>query len=243
MRFSPTTPLITALVCGAILSACVSQSGPPPLREFDSVYGSANHMAPTERILRTSAPPEKVLAVVRDELARAGATEIATTDSLAVSVSAEEDARWRERQRIAKEEWAAYGRRSRQALDAIWRPEGVGSAPPEDSQTTAVQLRARVWEREAAFEHKSVKKSGNTTTTRRTVTSKPLASEIFFRVWRAEDGATDVYVLANPIIQGKSQSESPSVGLEWLPEARGHDEAKLVRNYLKILKRRLPPAG
>ena len=206
------------------------------------MYGSANHMAPTERIVRTSAAPEKVLAVLRDELERSSATEIATSDSLAVSVSAEEDGRWLERQRIAKEEWAAYGRRSRRGFNAISRPEGLGSAPPEDSETSAIQLSARVWEREAAFEHERVNVSGNTTTTRRTVTSKPLASEILFRIWRADDGATHVYAIATPIIQGKSQDETASLGLEWLPFARGYDEAKLVRSYLRILRRRLPPA-
>jgi hypothetical protein len=242
MRLALTTLPVAALAWGAILTACVSQSGPPPLREFDSVYGSTNHMAPTERIVRTSAPPEKVLAVLRDELERSSATEIATADSLAVSVSAEEDARWLERQRIAKEEWAAYARRSRRDLNAIERPKGLDSAPPEDLETTAIQLSARVWEREAAFEDERVSKSGNTTTTRHTVTSKPLASEIFFRIWRGDDGATHVYAIATPIIEGKTQSESPSVGLEWLLFARGHDEARLVRSYLSILQRRLPPA-
>ena len=124
MRLALTTPLVAALAWG------------------DFVYGSANHMAPTERIMRTSAPPGKVLAVLRDELERSSATEIATAESLAVSVSAEEDARWLERQRIAKEEWAAYGRRSRRGFNAISRPEGLGSAPPEDSETTAIQLSA-----------------------------------------------------------------------------------------------------
>lgn len=240
MKLAPTTRLLAALACGAILAACATRSGPPPLREFAFVYGSANHMAPTERILRTRATPEQALAVVRDELMRSGATEIATVDSVAVSVSAQEDARWLERQRIAKEEWEAYGRRSRNALDAISRPEGLGSVPPEDSGTPAIQISARVWEREAAFEDERVTVSGNTRTTRRTVTGKPVASEISFRIWRGEDGATDLYATAAPIIEGKRQSESASLGLEWLPFARGHDEARLVRSYLEILKRRLP---
>lgn len=243
MRLVPSVYLLAILAGTLGVSACASRRGAPPMREFPFVYGSVNHMAPSERVLRTTASPAKVLAAVQDELMRASATGMQTVGSRALSVSEEEDARWQERSRIAREEWEAYRRRSRRDLEAIVRPEDLGSGPPEDPETPAVLLSARVWERDAATEWERKTTSGNSTTTRRWVTSDPVASEISFLVWRGGDDATHLYVTATPIIDGKDERESPTLALRWLPFARGFDEAALVRTYLKILRRRLPPAS
>jgi hypothetical protein len=243
-----------ALSVACLVLACgTGHRGPPPVGAFDFVYGSATHIPPTEGVLRTTASPERALAVVEDELRRASATEMTRVDALAVSVSSEEDLRWQSRNRIAKEEWAAYARRDRRALDAIERPEGLGSGPLEDPRLRAVRLTARVWERDAVFERTTVetteyrsRTTGRTvrtdTDTRTLVTSDPMASELSFLVWRGADRVTNVYVTATPIINEFRPSENPTLALKWLPFARGYDEAQLVREYQKILRRRLPPA-
>lgn len=255
MRPTATIRLLAALSVACLVLACTTgRRGPPPLREFDFAYGSATHIPPSERILRTTASPERTLAVVQDELMRASAREMTTVDALAVSLSAEEDLRWEERNRIAKEEWAAYSRYNRAALEAIERPDGLGSGPQEDPSLPAVLLSARVWERDAVFEHKTVatteyrdRRTGRTvrteTDTKTRVTSDPMASELSFLVWSGRDRITNVYVTAAPIIDEMRQSEHPSIPLKWLPFARGYDEAELVREYQKILRRRLPPAA
>jgi hypothetical protein len=254
MRPTAAIRLLTALSVACLVLACsTGRRGPPPLREFGFAYGSATHIPPSEGILRTTASPERTLAVVQDELMRASAREMATVDALAVSLSGEEDRRWQLRNRIAKEEWVAYARRNRTALEAIERPEGLGSGPLRDPDLPAVQLSARVWERDAVFEHKTVetteyrdRRTGRTvrteTDTKTRVTSDPMASELSFVVWSGLDGFTNVYVTATPIINEMRQSEHPSTALKWLPFAKGYDEAELVREYQKILRPRLPPA-
>ncbi len=209
-------------------------------------YGSNYHLPPAQRLIQVSASPRQVADFLKREIASNGGKVVREESELSKTYLLPESGEtvWQDSRRVAEQEWQAIRTGNQKAYAAIDRSSdklmGTRDGDMEiaiGQVTNGIELQAEVWPRPVRSAFDLVERTGNLTTTRANV--KTFSTRAFFYIWSdaAEPTRSKVYVTAVPVTDGVAAGDGRDLPLEWLPYATGEQDASVVRDYLKLLRK------